>query len=509
MKPDKTRNWQRYAERFKLMAAALPALLLAVAIVLRAGVVERAVGSYTACEHCYFLPTLGNDAWLLALVLAILALSCVIASRTLRVVLRLLSATLVLVVCADLVLLDLLTQRLHLDDVLRIGGALTANWSVVQATLASPAGIAKAVAAVLVLVALLISCTTVPRQPRLGVAFAALCLVALSFAAYAHSQPLRFVHAVFINNVIVNNLPQGRLGSYSAPFIAAAREKVAALPHTCEQREGSRRPDVIVLLVESLSSWHSALLGSDRDWTPRLDALARDNHYLSRFYANGYSTSGAEIAVATGHVPFNPPGRTEFSFDNYRMREGTLPTMARAAGYRSLFFTPGDTSFLGLGGWLRNLGFDQVDGSDDAAYTNQRRWQFGAVEDKSFYERFLAWLDSRDRSQRFAALLLTVTSHPPFVNPRDGRVDPEGTFRYVDEQIGRFDSALRERGFYQNGVLVVMGDHRTMTPLHRNEFEFFGERAFARVPLVVIGDIDMPAVVDAPFQQTDLVPSMT
>ena len=47
-----------------------------------------------------------------------------------------------------------------------------------------------------------------------------------------------------------------------------------------------------------------------------------------------------------------------------------------------------------------------------------------------------------------------------------------------------------------------------MTPLRPGELQQFGERAFSRVPLIVVGDVMMPKVVDAAFQQTDLLPSL-
>ena len=44
----------------------------------------------------------------------------------------------------------------------------------------------------------------------------------------------------------------------------------------------------------------SPLLGGPLDWLPRLDALARANHYFTHFYANGFNTIGGEVALLTG-----------------------------------------------------------------------------------------------------------------------------------------------------------------------------------------------------------------
>ncbi len=483
-------------------------LLLAGLFALRAVLVESTVGWYTGCRSCYLVPTLGQDAWLVAAGLGLLALSWLMPWRAGGALARVIVGLLILVAAVDLVLLDLLMQRLHLDDVVRLGGALGNNWSVVSASLDGSRGLFKLLAAALVVVVAGAGLAGSRRRPRWAAGCLVLAAGALAFAVHARSLPLRYVHAVYVENVVTINLPQGRMKAYSDAHVAAAHASVSTLPETCEQNAAARRLDVIVLLVESLSTWHSRLFGGELDWTPRIDAIARDNHYLTRFYASGFTTSSGEIALITGRVPFNPPGAIELDFGNYALPEAALPTLARAAGYRSDFFTPGDSGFLDLGDWLRDLGFDGVHDSSDAFYSGHRRWQFGAAEDSVFHARYLDWLDRQPAGQRFISMMLTVTTHPPFVDPATGRIDPEASFRYVDAEVGAFHDALRARGFFEHGVLIVLGDHRSMTPLRAAEFARDGERAFARVPLVVAGALDMPKVVEAPFQQTDLLPSL-
>jgi len=58
-------------------------------------------------------------------------------------------------------------------------------------------------------------------------------------------------------------------------------------------------------------------------------------------------------------------------------------------------------------------------------------------------------------------------------------------------------------------VLLVLGDHRSMTPIKPGEYEKFGESAYARVPAWLFGQTGLPAgPIDQPFQQTDLIPSV-
>jgi hypothetical protein len=392
-------------------------------------------------------------------------------------------AALILIIFAGDVALDiLLSQRLYLADVLLFGKHIGADLSVVRAGLASGAGLLLAFVGLLVIVVALGICFPARRRARFG----AVCLVAAlccaTFSLFEAIRPVRYMNVLVVDNVVEANLPQGRVAEFSASFVARQRDLVSALPQRCEPAQARTSGSVIVLMVESLSAWHSQLLDGTHDWTPRLDAIARGNHFFRNFYANGFTTSTGTIATITGKVPFVPPGKPWFDFSDYADPQGSLPDIAHHSGRDAAFFTTEDVSFLNLGNWLRRIGFDVVDSNDDPFYADQKHAQFGGYEDAALYARFLKWLDGRAPDQPFISVLVTISSHPPFVDPRTSNIDPQATIRYVDEQIGKFHDGLRQRGFFDHGVLLVLGDHRTMTPLHEDEFLAHGERAFARIP---------------------------
>ncbi|HKE49362.1 MAG TPA: LTA synthase family protein, partial [Rhodanobacteraceae bacterium] len=488
---------------FPTLALLLAPLLFMALSIVRAWRNAAGAGNYTGCRDCFWLPTFGHDAWLFAILLGALALAHAVRRRWLAIALRVFASLILLVFAADIALDSLLSSRLHFGDVLRFGRHVDADLSVVRAAL----GAGRLAFIVLVLAVVVGLCGSARRDARIARVFSIAAIGALAFSAFALSRPVRYVNEIFTWNFVETNLPQGRMRTFSAPFIAGQQRRVDALPKTCAKSDDFGG-NVIVLLVESLSAWHSKLLGSSNDWTPQLDAIAQQNHYFTHFYANGFTTSTAEIAVLAAQPPLAPAGKLLIGFDDYADTRGTLPDVAHRSGREAAFFTTGDVSFLDLGTWLHRLGFDVVGSSADPFYKGMRRWQFGAAEDAALYDRVLDWIDTRDAARPFVATMLTVSTHPPYVDPRTGKIDPENAFKYVDAQIARFYRELDQRGFFDHGVLIVLGDHRTMTPLHEEEYRRYGERAFARIPLIVAGAVDMPAVVDAPFQQTDVVPSI-
>lgn len=176
---------------------------------------------------------------------------------------------------------------------------------------------------------------------------------------------MRYVHQRYTWNVIESNLPQGRLKEFSPAFIQSQREIADTIPQACARAPSAYKGNVVVLMVESLSAWHSQLLGSPFDWTPTLDAIARDNHYFTNFHANGFTTGGAEISIIAGNPSLIPDGSNFFTLATWSGLPDSLADVAHASGREAGFFTTGALAFLGVGDWLRHMRFDIVNGSDD------------------------------------------------------------------------------------------------------------------------------------------------
>jgi lipoteichoic acid synthase len=106
------------------------------------------------------------------------------------------------------------------------------------------------------------------------------------------------------------------------------------------------------------------------------------------------------------------------------------------------------------------------------------------------------------------ATILTVSTHPPYVSAA-GLLDEAERFREVDRQIARFVNELEARGFFQNGLMMIVGDHRAMTPIPASEQKRLGEDAEVSVPGVLLGNTGLPpGAVAGNMQQTDLIPSL-
>lgn len=489
-------------------SAVLALLLFAGLLLARALTVDHMVGAYTGCHECMIGPLLHHDATLWAVLAALLGLDLLSPWRWLAWIWRLAGCALVLVYALDLALFVTLTQRLYVADVLAFGGEGGALGGFVGALLRTP-NLGRWLLAGLLLLAVWVA-TLWPRRRHVRTGVGLLIVTALAFALrVAPLFSAHYVHPEIYDNVVEVNFDNAVDTPYSAATEASLKADPPTLAQTCMRNNDGNRPDVILVAVESLSAYHSKLLGGDMDALPKLDAIARANHYFTHFIANGFNTSGGRVSLYTGRAPLPPPGwARSLPLAAYAYNTDTLPAYAHASGYTANYFTTGNLGFVDSTDWLKRLGFDSWEGSESPFYKGMKRWQFDAPEDHALFARVLDWMAKRENPKPFVAALLTVSSHPPFVNPRSGKIDQLGTFRYVDDQLDYFYQQLKARGFFRHGVLMITGDHRSMTPLHRHELERWGEMAFSRVPMVVVGDVDMPPVIHGLFAQTDVPTSI-
>ncbi len=453
------------------------------------------------------MPTLGNDAWLVAGIFGVLAAALLAPWRPLRLLLRLVAAFLVVVQAMDLLLLRLLTQRFYFTDLLRFSSNISADWSVARAQFFSASGAGYLALALLTLVILLGLVFVGQRSRKLAVTLILAAVGICAFGTLMLYRPLRYVSDQYAWNVIGANLPQGRSETFSPNFAAAEQHEATRLPHTCTVGAAQRR-NIVIVITESLSAYQSKLLGGQHDWLPHLDAIARANHYFTHFYANGFTTDGGEIAILTGRPPLIPPGHDWYPLATFGPGPDTVPGIAHRAGYAAQYFTATDLKFLNSGAWLRRLNFDKIEGNEGPFYKGVPRGIFGAPPDAALFHRYEQWLKQRTDPRPFVSVLLTISSHPPFIDPRTGKISPAKSFGYVDEQFGEFYAALKKLGFFNNGILLITGDHHAMVPISPAEYKRSGERAFAHIPLIVAGAVDMPKVVTASFQQSDIPASL-
>jgi arylsulfatase A-like enzyme len=296
----------------------------------------------------------------------------------------------------------------------------------------------------------------------------------------------------------------------AAPGVVAALvAALAALASACSPGADERVPRVILICVDTLRADRLGAYGYDeRPLSPHLDALAREGVLFERCIAAAPWTTPSVMSLLSACYP-TTHGLTTPIVELRLQVEGGLPVRAigpaqatlagelRAAGFATAAFTGGVTvpPELGFG-----RGFDRYDTSmfklGERNVAPMLRWidehadepgflfwhtfeVHGPYLDTSYLHEVLSGGELQAMRARLDALAAETREAEPdmdgvsafFAEAAEGPiVDPDtarrvnealycGGIRSMDAWIGRLVGHLRERGLYDDALIVVTSDH--------------------------------------------------
>jgi lipoteichoic acid synthase len=495
---------------YELLSAVFLFSLLLVLVALRAGIVDRNIGTSIACQGCFHSSVFNADLLMFWLASGALLAAGFIPMRLPGRLLHLAVGLLIVVYVTDLLVFRLFNYRLFLSDAALFIAERAAVWDQYST------GVGGAWVALLILLAvtgLLVWLLLMPaargRPARL---FLSVTLIFSLTAGLALESP-PYVNDWATTNVFSANLATTERVRYSPEFEAEIEAKftglaAAGLQQHLSTAEPQTGRNVIFVLVESWSSWHSLEFGGTLDWTPEFDKAAQRGLRFNNFHAIGFSTTNGLVGILAGQKIWSPFLHMFESPPFYSMWgvERTLPRVFSDSGYETAFLTTGPISLYRKGEWMTDLGFAHVEGNEHPYYADEKRYAFDAPSDAALYGRGLQWMQTA--ASPYLLVLETVTTHQPYVDPDSGERSLEKAMRFADRAFGDFLEKLEAIGFFQNGLLVVVSDHRSMTPVSSEELERFGASTFSRVPAFMIGaNIEPGAFDDRVLSQGDLVPT--
>lgn len=245
-------------------------------------------------------------------------------------------------------------------------------------------------------------------------------------------------------------------------------KQTTELPAILEKGAASGR-NVIMLQLESFQNFLIGLEVDGQEITPNLNQLARKSLYFPNFYqqVGQGNTSDAEFVVNTSfYTPPNGAATTVYADKALP----SLPKLMSANGYQTATFHTNDVRFWNRDQLYKALGFDQY--YDIDYFGTQDSIAFSA-SDEVLYSKTLDKLESMQSSGNpFYAHIISMSAHHPYTLPKN-KVKltlPErykdtlpGNYlisqHYADQAVGQLIAGLKERGLWENSLLVLYGDH--------------------------------------------------
>ena len=112
------------------------------------------------------------------------------------------------------------------------------------------------------------------------------------------------------------------------------------------------KPNVILIIWESLTAKVVGSLGGEPTVTKNLNKLSKEGILFTNFYANGDRTDKGIPAILSGYYP--QPTKSIMKMPNKTRSIPMLPKEMRAIGYKTSFYYGGDLNFGNMNTYLRN-----------------------------------------------------------------------------------------------------------------------------------------------------------
>ncbi len=273
------------------------------------------------------------------------------------------------------------------------------------------------------------------------------------------------------------------------------------------------KPNVILIIWESLTAKVVGSLEGEPTVTENLNRLSKEGILFTNFYANGDRTDKGIPAILSGYYP--QPSVSIMKMPNKTRSLPMLPKKMIDLGYKTSFYHGGDLNFGNMNTYLRNAGItDFVDGNDFDKKDWNSKW---GAHDHVFMKRFSDDLE-KEQITPFFKIALTLTSHEPYEiigNYKFGKDTEENKFRsahaYTDKVIGDFVENAKKQSWYKNTLIIILADHGHRSPEHKGEFN--SPKKF-KIPMLWLGGAlnktgisvdNIASQVDLPYTLLDLL----
>lgn len=220
-------------------------------------------------------------------------------------------------------------------------------------------------------------------------------------------------------------------------------------------KEDVKKPNVILIVLESFGARVCEAVGGEPGVTPNLNRFASEGVLFSNFFANSFRTDRGLVSILSAY-----PGQPTTSLMKYPSKTQNVPALSSAFkknGYDLEFFYGGDENFTNMRSYLLNAGFEKrISDKDFSADQLSTKW--GAYDHYVFDKALLKI--ANETQKPYFKMILTLNSHEPFDVPMKRLEDPYlNSVAYTDSCLGVFIDKLKETPDWDNTVVVLLPDH--------------------------------------------------
>lgn len=291
--------------------------------------------------------------------------------------------------------------------------------------------------------------------------------------ATANISKAYFSHNMLLNQVAVNplfsffsTLVEGERNFNEYNFYDDSEAEAIfheAMHRDCQEEATNEkwlkheRPNVVIIITESLGRTVTDGFEENRAVTPNINRLRGEGIWFENCYASSFRTDRGTVAILSGF-----PGQPKMSIMAHTNKAAKLTGIAhsmRNVGYETRFIYGGDANFTDTRAYLYNVGFNEVADEREVNFGGHRS-KWGSADDAVLNWASDAIISRMSIGKPTLDVILTLSSHEPFEVPYNGLKDKKlNAYAFTDREVGAFVERLRSSEHWDNTLVVIISDH--------------------------------------------------
>ena len=270
-------------------------------------------------------------------------------------------------------------------------------------------------------------------------------------------------------------------------------------------------PDVFLITIDTLRADHVGCYGDEHIQTAAIDSVAKNGVRFTQAFTASPITNTSHTSILTGLLP-SSHGVTDFGIP-LAESHATWAALLKAKGYHTAAFIGAVILDKSLSPGL-DRGFDFYDSFPEHS-ESKSRW--GRVERRGadVVQHAETWLTAHPAGPHFVWVHL-YDPHDPYEPPapfsetyKDRLYD--GEIAYADSVLAGYLTYLKKKGWYENSVVVIVGDHGEGLGEHNEDTHgIFLYDSTLHVPLIVKLPVNASAgkAIDGQVRSIDILPTV-
>lgn len=232
----------------------------------------------------------------------------------------------------------------------------------------------------------------------------------------------------------------------------------------------TKRPNVVLIIIESFTADLTKTLGDEDGITPHFDTLMHKGVLFSQIYSPGSRTDKGLIAALAGF-----PTLAAGSIVKWPEKMQKIPAISQVLfknGYHTSFFYGGESEFDNYKAFILSHDYQKL--VDKNSFKgNEMKSPWGKYDELVFARQLT---DLNREQEPFFSTLLTLTNHEPYTlpgTPKFGNADNVAKFKstayYTDSCINAYLTTAKKQAWYKNTLFIFVADHGHALPKNRQD----------------------------------------